>query len=219
MVEAALGAFDPGCTQCPRLAGFLREGREKFPGYHCAPVAPFGASEPRLLVVGLAPGFHGANASGRPFTGDYAGILLYQSLHKFGWSTAPVSSSSSDGLRLDGARITNAVKCCPPANKPTPEEIRNCNGYLAAELLELRSGTVILALGAIAHQAVLLALGLKARDYVFKHAARHELPNGMWMFDSYHTSRYNVQTRRLTAKMFEDVLAAASDAARSRIGA
>lgn len=179
----------------------------------------FGDRHPQLLIVGLAPGFHGANASGRPFTGDYAGILLYESLHKFGWSTAPVSSSSSDGLQLNGARITNAVKCCPPANKPKPEEIRNCNRYLAAEIPDLEPGTAILALGAIAHQAVLLALGLKARDYVFKHAARHELPNGMWLFDSYHTSRYNMQTRRLTAKMFQDVLAAASDAARSRIGA
>jgi uracil-DNA glycosylase family 4 len=211
--------FDVSCTLCSRLAEFLAATRAKYPDYHARPVPWFGDPHPKLLVVGLGPGFHGANASGRPFTGDYAGILLYESLHKFRWSNRPVSTSADDDLKLSGARITNAVKCCPPANKPKPEEIRNCNRYLAAEITELKPGTVILALGAIAHQAVLLALGLRPKDYVFKHAARHELPNGLRLFDSYHTSRYNMQTGRLTEKMFQEVLEAASAAARSRIGA
>ncbi len=132
--------FDPHCRRCPRLAAFLDEGRARHPGYHCAPVAPFGDGQPRLLIVGLAPGFHGANATGRPFTGDYAGVLLYETLHAFGWASAPVSSSRDDGLVLTGARITNAVKCVPPGNKPTPAEIATCNDFLRAELAGLPAG-------------------------------------------------------------------------------
>jgi uracil-DNA glycosylase family 4 len=138
--------FDPGCRRCPRLAAFLERGRAEYPGYHCAPVAPFGDPDPRLLIVGLAPGFHGANATGRPFTGDYAGIWLYRALHEYGWSTAPESVSADDGLRLVGARITNSVKCVPPANKPTPAEIRSCNAFLAHEIAALASVRVVLAL-------------------------------------------------------------------------
>src|SRR5512138_2631114 len=126
--------FDRTCTECPRLAAFLAEGRKAYPDYYCAPVAPFGDPQARLIIVGLAPGFHGANATGRPFTGDHAGLLLYRTLFEFGWSTAPVSSSADDGLELLDARITNAVKCAPPANKPAPGEVRNCNAYLTAEL-------------------------------------------------------------------------------------
>lgn len=206
--------FDPRCTACPRLAAFLAQGRAEHPGYHCAPVAPFGDREVRLLVVGLAPGFHGANATGRPFTGDYAGVLLYETLHAFGWSSAPVSVSRDDGLRLPGCRITNAVKCVPPQNKPTPQEIGTCNRYLAAELAGLSPGTVLLALGSIAHGAVLRACGLKASAAKFAHGAEFGLPRGLHLVDSYHCSRYNTNTRRLTAAMFRDVVGRASALAR-----
>lgn len=198
--------FDPQCRRCPRLAGFLDDGRAKYPAYHCAPVAPFGDESPRLLVVGLAPGFHGANATGRPFTGDHAGILLYETLHRFGWASAPLSSSATDGLRLTGCRITNAVKCVPPQNKPTPAEIATCNGFLAAEIAILGQGTVILALGAIAHGAVLRAHGLKVSALPFRHGAEHHLPHGRLLVDSFHCSRYNTQTRRLTTEMFREVV-------------
>jgi uracil-DNA glycosylase len=206
--------FDPGCRRCPRLAAFLEQGRTLHPGYHCAPVAPFGDGDPRLLIVGLAPGFHGANATGRPFTGDYAGVLLYETLHRYGWASAPVSSSRDDGLVLRGARITNAAKCVPPGNKPTPAEIANCNAYLRAELDGLRREAVVLALGAIAHGAVLRALGLKASSFGFAHGAEHRLPDGRLLVDSYHCSRYNTNTRRLTPEMFRDVVERASRRAR-----
>ncbi len=206
--------FDPGCRRCPRLVEFLDAGRARYPAYHCAPVAPFGVAQPRLLIVGLAPGFHGANASGRPFTGDYAGVLLYQTLYDCGWSSAPVSTSRDDGLLLRGARITNAVKCVPPENKPTPAEIRTCNAFLAAELISLPDSAVILALGAIAHRAVLRAHGLKASAYVFRHGAEHVLPDGRALVDSYHCSRYNTQTRRLTPGMFREVVERATERSR-----
>jgi len=206
--------FDPGCRRCPRLAEFLDEGRARQPSYHCAPVAPFGDERPSLLIVGLAPGFHGANATGRPFTGDYAGVLLYETLHASGWSSAPASVSRDDGLRLIGCRITNAVKCVPPANKPTPAEIATCNAFLAAELRGLETGAVVLALGAIAHAAVLRAHGLRVSAYAFRHGAEHILPNGRVLVDSYHCSRYNTQTRRLTGEMFREVVGRASALAR-----
>ena len=206
--------FDPGCRRCPRLAGFLEEGRARHPGYHCAPVPPFGDDAPRLLIVGLAPGFHGANATGRPFTGDYAGVLLYETLHRYGWASAAVSSSRDDGLALRRCRITNAVKCVPPANRPTPAEISTCNDFLRAELDALDPGTVVLALGAIAHAAVLRARGLRAASYRFGHAAEHRLPDGRRLIDSYHCSRYNTQTRRLTPGMFSAVVGRASELAR-----
>jgi uracil-DNA glycosylase family 4 len=198
--------FDPNCRSCPRLAAFLDEGRLRHPAYHCAPVAPFGDERPRLLIVGLAPGFHGANATARPFTGDFAGILLYETLHAFGLSSAPVSVSRDDGLRLSGCRITNAVKCVPPANKPTPAEILACNRFLATELQSLGGGAVILALGTIAHGAVLRACGLRASAHAFRHGAEHELPGGHVLVDSYHCSRYNTNTRRLTPEMFREVV-------------
>jgi uracil-DNA glycosylase family 4 len=206
--------FDPGCRRCPRLAGFLAEGRARHAGYHCAPVPPFGDAAPQLLIVGLAPGFHGANATGRPFTGDYAGVLLYDTLHRCGWASAPVSSSRDDGLVLRGARITNAVKCVPPGNKPTPAEIATCNDYLRAEVGALRPGAVLLALGAIAHGAVLRAFGLKAARFRFAHGAEHVLPEGRTLVDSYHCSRYNTNTRRLTTEMFRDVVERATGLAR-----
>ena len=176
---------------------------------------PFGDPEPRLLIVGLAPGLHGANASGRPFTGDHAGILLYRTLHEFGFASCAESRAADDDLVLLGCRITNAVKCVPPGNKPQPSEIRNCNGFLAAELSELRAGTVVLALGAIAHDAVLAALELRRAGFRFAHGAEHELPSGLRMIDSYHCSRYNTQTRRLTTQMFRAVVGRAAALARA----
>ena len=197
--------FDPDCRACPRLAHFLDEVRAQHPDYHARPVAPFGDAAPSLLVVGLAPGMHGANRSGRPFTGDHAGILLYQTLHRFGYASEPQSVAADDGLQLIGCRITNAVKCLPPANKPEPAEIRECNRFLAAELAGLPGHASILALGQIAHQAVLRALDLKLKDYPFNHASDYRLPNGRRLVSSYHCSRYNTQTRRLTPDMFAAV--------------
>jgi uracil-DNA glycosylase len=202
--------YDPDCTLCPRLAAFLDEGKRQHPDYFCAPVPPFGDPDARLLLVGLAPGFHGANATGRPFTGDYAGILLYETLHAFGLASAPVSVSADDGLRLINCRISNSVKCVPPQNKPLPAEIVNCNRYLAAELAQVADGTVLLALGAIAHAASLRALGLKPARFPFAHGAEHALARGMHLIDSYHCSRYNTNTRRLTPEMFREVVGRAA---------
>lgn len=195
-------AFDPNCTACPRLSGFLAEVRENYPGYYARPVPPFGDPKARLLIVGLAPGMHGANRSGRPFTGDFAGILLYETLHKFGFATAPTSVNANDGLKLKGCRITNAVKCLPPENKPTSQETKACNGYLQEELQRMPAGSVVLALGTIAHQSVLRAFGLKLSASKFGHGAQHPLPDDRILLDSYHCSRYNTQTGRLTPKMF-----------------
>ena len=197
--------FDLDCRACPRLATFLDEVHAKHPTYHARPVPALGAAEPKLLIVGLAPGMHGANRSGRPFTGDTAGVLLYQTLHQFGYASAPESVSLDDGLQLIDCRITNAVKCLPPANKPEPGEIRECNHFLAAELDALPAKANILALGLIAHQAVLRALNLKLKDYPFAHASDYPLPNGRRLVSSYHCSRYNTQTRRLTPEMFAAV--------------
>jgi uracil-DNA glycosylase family 4 len=201
--------FDRSCTDCPRLARFLAQGREEHPDYYCAPVAPFGDPKARLIIVGLAPGFHGANATGRPFTGDHAGLLLYRTLHRFGFASRPESKSSDDGLKLIGCRISNSVKCVPPQNKPTPAEIRTCNRFLTAELSRVSARSVLLALGSIAHNAALRALTLKPSEYKFAHAAEHELPAGQILLDSYHCSRYNTQTRRLTEQMFADIFARA----------
>jgi uracil-DNA glycosylase len=197
--------YDSGCRRCVRLATFLDSVRQQQPHYFCKPVAPFGDPQAPLLIVGLAPGMHGANRSGRPFTGDFAGILLYETLYKFGLASSPRSVSTDDGLTLVRARITNAVKCLPPQNKPLPAEIKECNRYLEAELAQSPQARVILALGTIAHNAVLRAHGLRIGDYRFAHAAEHALPGGRVLLDSYHCSRYNTQTRRLTADMFEAV--------------
>ncbi|MEA5445309.1 uracil-DNA glycosylase [Gammaproteobacteria bacterium AB-CW1] len=204
-------AFRPDCRACPRLRSFLDGVAEEYPSYHAAPVAPFGDSNARLLIVGLAPGMHGANATGRPFTGDFAGILLYQTLHDLGLSNKAVSEHANDGLRLKHCRITNAVKCLPPENKPVASEIKQCAGYLRHELDELPRPGVVLALGRIAHEAVLRVLGCRQKDYPFAHAAEHRLDDSLCLVDSYHCSRYNTQTRRLTEKMFQQVVARARD--------
>ena len=197
--------FDPSCRKCRRLSQYLDEVRQNYPGYYCRPVAPFGDPKASLLVVGLAPGKHGANATGRPFTGDYAGILLYQTLHKFGFASRAESLSSKDGLVLKNCRITNAVKCLPPENKPTTQEVNDCGTYLKAELAACREGTVVLALGAIAHKAVVKAFDLTQSKFPFKHGLKHTINEHIILVDSYHCSRYNTQTRRLTASMFEQV--------------
>ena len=201
--------FNIHCVDCPRLASHLAHVRERFNGYHGRPVAPFGDPQARLLIVGLAPGMHGANRSGRPFTGDFAGILLYQTLHKHGFASQAEALSRNDGLELRNCRITNAVKCLPPGNKPESCEIRACNRYLQTELRAMPEGALILALGGIAHKAVLQAFKLKQTDYAFGHASEHRLPNGFSLIDSYHCSRYNTQTRRLTPAMFDLVVARA----------
>ena len=197
-------AFDPDCRDCPRLARHLDLIKRKHPAYHARPVAAFGPERAKLLVVGLAPGLHGANRTGRPFTGDHAGILLYRTLHRLGFASQEGSTDPRDGLELIGCRVTNAVKCLPPQNKPLPEEERRCNRYLAAEIVMVRP-RAILALGAVAHRAVLMAFGLAPGRHRFAHHAVHELP-GASLFDSYHCSRYNTQTKRLTAPMFEAVV-------------
>jgi uracil-DNA glycosylase len=199
-------SYDPDCTRCPRLATFLEETRARYPDYWAHPVPSFGDPQARLLIVGLAPGLHGANRTGRPFTGDHAGILLYESLHELGLASAATAVSAEDGLTLTRARIANAVKCVPPQNKPLPQEVRTCNGYLAAEIGELSGVRVFLALGRVAHDAVLLALGLARSRYAFAHAAEHTLSATHTLLDSYHCSRYNTQTRRLTPPMFRAVL-------------
>jgi uracil-DNA glycosylase family 4 len=191
------------------LAGFLDQVKEQFPSYHARPVAPFGDPNARLLIVGLAPGKHGANATGRPFTGDHAGILLYRTLHDFGFANMPGSRRRDDGLSLRDCRITNAVKCLPPENKPSGQEIRQCNQYLAFELNALKPDSVIVALGAIAHRAILQALGMKQTAACFGHANEHPVKTGVRLIDSYHCSRYNTQTRRLTDTMFQAVFARA----------
>ncbi|HUL18179.1 MAG TPA: uracil-DNA glycosylase [Steroidobacteraceae bacterium] len=206
-------SYDPDCTRCARLAGFLEETRARYADYWAHPVPSFGDPGARLLIVGLAPGMHGANRTGRPFTGDHAGILLYRSLFEAGLASAPDSLSSEDGLELRRARIANAVKCVPPQNKPLPAEVRTCNAYLAAEMRELSSVRVFLALGRVAHEAVLLAQGLPRARYAFAHAREHRLSDAHTMIDSYHCSRYNTQTRRLTAPMFRAVLARACELA------
>jgi uracil-DNA glycosylase family 4 len=205
--------FNLECRRCPRLAAFLDAVHVEEPAYFCHPVPQFGDPKARLLIVGLAPGMHGANRTGRPFTGDHAGILLYASLHKFGFASSPVSTAADDGLRLLGARITNAVKCLPPANKPLPVEIKTCNDYLRAELEQSVDARVILALGGVAHAAVLRAHGLASGAHRFAHAAEHLLSGNRVLLDSYHCSRYNTQTRRLTAPMFEAVIGRARELA------
>ena len=196
------------CRRCQRLAGFLDEVKQHHPDYYAKPVPAFGDDKARLCIVGLAPGMHGANATGRPFTGDHAGILLYQTLHRHGFASQPEAVAADDGLQLINCRITNAVKCLPPQNKPLGEEINNCNKWLAQELESLPDEHVIIALGGIAHRAVIRALGLRQKDHPFAHGAEHKLPRGA-LIDSYHCSRYNTQTKRLTPAMFDAVFARA----------
>ena len=197
--------YNENCAKCGRLSKFLKSSKNKFPDYFCKPVPAFGDPKARLLIVGLAPGMHGANATGRPFTGDYAGILLYETLFKYKFSTQAISEDRDDSLKLLNCRITNAVKCVPPANKPTTDEIKVCNEYLQNELRALQPKSVILALGKIAHDAVLRAFNLRLSQYPFGHGNRYELENRLRLINSYHCSRYNTQTKRLSKEQFEDI--------------
>jgi uracil-DNA glycosylase family 4 len=195
------------CPLCPRLAAFRATQRLAHPDWFNAPVPPFGDPAPALLIVGLAPGLRGANRTGRPFTGDFAGDLLYRTLLKFGFAVGRYDAHAEDGLQLHRARITNAVRCVPPQNKPEAAEIAACRPFLAAELAAWRSVKAILALGAIAHHAVLATKGLRRAAFPFTHAAMHPLPDGIVLADSYHCSRLNTNTGRLTEPMFERVIA------------
>lgn len=196
--------FDPHCRRCPRLASFLDEVHLRHPDYHCAPVGSIGSESAGLLIVGLAPGLHGANASGEPFIGDRSGALLFRTLQSVGFAQAV----DNRGAGLRGCRITNAVKCVPPHNRPLAAEVSTCNGFLAYELARLRPGGVVLALGRIAHNAVMMALGQRQSGRPFAHGRLHPLDH-LFVLDSYHCSRYNIQTRRLTEPMFEAVVARA----------
>jgi len=200
---------EPDCALCPRLAAFRAANRTQFAGWHNAPVPSFGGDDARLLIVGLAPGLRGANRTGRPFTGDYAGDLLYPTLLAFGLAEGNYGASPDDGLRLVGCRITNAVRCVPPENKPTGKETTTCRQFLAAEIAALSELRVILALGTVAHGTVLAALGERRAAFPFSHGAVHQLSNRLRLADSYHCSRYNTNTGRLTREMFEDVFRSA----------
>jgi len=205
------GCFDPDCRRCDRLATFLDEVKAQHPSYFCRPVPAFGADDAALLIVGLAPGMHGANATGRPFTGDVAGILLYRTLHRYGFASAPQSESADDGLELLNCRVTNAVKCLPPQNRPVANEIAACRDYLACELKAFKAPGVVIALGTIAHKSTVAGFGCAQKAYPFAHGAEHVMPQGITLIDSYHCSRYNTQTKRLTETMFENVFARARE--------
>ena len=197
--------FDINCSACPRLSQFLAVNRQQYPNYYNLPVPSFGVAQPRLLIIGLAPGLHGANATGLPFIGDSSGTLLFQTLFKFGFST---SKNADESLQLIDCRISNAVKCLPPQNKPLLDEIKRCNGFLLNEISSLAKGSVLIALGSVAHDAVIRALGLIRKDYRFAHNVVHNLAeHQLTLIDSYHCSRYNTQTKRLTPEMFEAVFA------------
>ena len=195
----------PDCRLCPRLGAFRDGNRAQYPDFHNAPVPSFGGRDARLLIVGLAPGVKGANQTGRPFTGDYAGDLLYATLIKFGFAEGSYERRHDDGLRLVDCRVTNAVRCVPPENKPTGIEIKTCRRFLESEIAAMPRLEVLLALGAVAHGAALASLGLVRNRYPFAHAALHELQSGRMLADSYHCSRYNTNTGRLTEAMFHRV--------------
>lgn len=194
------------CGLCPRLVAYRQENRAAQPDWHNAPVPAFGDLGARLLIVGLAPGRGGANATGRPFTGDWAGDTLYAALLRHGLARGTYAERADDGLTLHGVRITNAVRCVPPENKPTPDEITLCGRFLLAEIQAMPDLRVILALGQIAHNAVLAAHGLVRSRYRFAHGAEHSLPGGRVLLESYHCSRYNTNTGRLTQAMFDAII-------------
>ena len=195
------------CSRCERLAAFRETNALAHPDWHNAPVTSFGAETARLLIVGLAPGMKGANRTGRPFTGDFAGDLLYAGLLRHGFASGQYNAAPDDGLRLVDCRITNAVRCVPPQNKPVGAEIAACRDYLAAEITAMARLKIVLALGRVAHESVLTALGRRRAQTPFRHGAMHAL-DGLTLADSYHCSRYNTQTRRLTPEMFYTVIAA-----------
>ena len=194
------------CPLCPRLVAYRASNQAEHPDWHNAPVPSFGDTSARLLVLGMAPGVKGANRTGRPFTGDHAGLLLYQTLLRYGFASGEYHADPADGLTLHDCRIVNAVRCVPPANLPVPQEVQTCNRFLAAELQAMPELRVVLALGVLAHAAALRACGIPAARMRFRHGAVHELPDGLLLADSYHVSRYNTNTGRLTTEMFEAVV-------------
>jgi uracil-DNA glycosylase family 4 len=196
----------PDCRLCPRLAAYRDANRAAYPDWHNAPVPSFGSLEARLLVVGLAPGLRGANRTGRPFTGDFAGVLLYETLIEFGFARGVYLADPNDGLELVDCRIVNAVRCVPPQNLPEPKEIAGCNPFLRGELAAMPRLRAILGLGVVAHNAVLRAHAIPAARMPFRHGAQQTLPGGIVLADSYHVSRYNTSTRRLTPEMFRAVM-------------
>jgi uracil-DNA glycosylase family 4 len=195
------------CPLCPRLVGYRDNNRAANPAWFNGAVPSFGSLDARFLVVGLAPGVRGANRTGRPFTGDFAGALLYNSLIKFGFAAGTYGADPADGMLLRDCRVTNAVRCVPPANLPTPAEITGCNLFLTGELAAMPRLSVVLALGGVSHKAVLRARGLRASHTAFAHGAVHALPDGLLLVDSYHVSRLNTNTGRLTTPMFEAIIA------------
>lgn len=197
----------PDCDLCPRLVAFRQTNTASWPDWHNAPVPSFGPIDAPLLILGLAPGLRGANRTGRPFTGDFAGDLLYPTIREFGFGNGTFDARPDDGFRMTRCRLANAVRCVPPENKPTTTEISACNAFLKTEIEEMANLRAVLALGLIAHKAVLRALGLVAARYPFGHGAMHDLPDGLLLADSYHCSRYNTNTGRLTEAMFHEVFA------------
>lgn len=199
---------DHDCALCPRLVEFRVQNQTKFPDFHNGPVQSFGSLDARLLIVGLAPGLKGANQTGRPFTGDYAGDLLYATLLKFGFAEGSYGANPNDGLRLVDCRVTNAVRCVPPENKPVGAEVAACRPFLQNEVAAMANLQVVVALGGLGHNAFLAGLGVRKSAYPFAHCAVHEVPTDdrvLTLTDSYHCSRYNTNTRRLTTEMFETV--------------
>ena len=195
------------CPLCPRLVAYRASNQAAHPDWFNGPVPSFGETSARFLVLGMAPGVKGANRTGRPFTGDHAGVLLYETLLRFGFATGAYHADPADGLALHDCRIVNAVRCVPPANLPVPLEVKTCNQFLAAELQAMPDLRVVLALGVLAHAAALRACGIQAARVRFRHGDIHKLPDGLLLANSYHVSRYNTNTGRLTTEMFERVIA------------
>ena len=207
--EATFGPEAPAkCQRCPRLVAYRKENESKEPSWFNGAVPSFGTADARFLIVGLAPGRNGANRTGRPFTGDYAGLLLYETLKRFGFAVGEYQARADDGIKLVDCMVTNAVRCAPPENKPEPSEITSCRPFFESRLNHLPRLKVILALGRIAHEQTLAALNKRKALFPFAHAARHELGDGRVLFDSYHCSRYNTNTGRLTTAMFGSVFEA-----------
>ncbi len=206
MTTDTIAAPPRDCAACPRLLAYRAQNQAANPAWFNGPVPSFGPTDAQLLVVGMAPGVKGANRTGRPFTGDHAGLLLYHTLLRLGFATGGYDPDGRDALTLHNCRIVNAVRCVPPANLPEPAEVKTCNSYLAAELQGLPELRIVLALGVLAHAAVLRACGMPVTKARFQHGAIHALPDGLWLANSYHVSRYNTSTKRLTPEMFEAVM-------------
>ncbi len=194
------------CSLCPRLVQFRLQNKLKFPTYHNGPVEPFGSLGAQILVVGMAPGLNGANQTNRPFTNDYAGDVLYPALKKFGFTKGDYQKKKDDGFELINTRVTNAVRCVPPQNKVCGDEAKTCGKFLSAEIKAMPNLKIILSLGVVSHNAVLRVLGIKQSEYKFSHGAVHKLKDGLTLVDSYHTSRYNINTGVLTYAMFDDII-------------